>query len=94
MNTKRVYLVGAFAIGLTFVGLAFAQRPVTDIDRNRHGNLAAAQEHVVQAYNTVVDAQKANKEELGGHAEKAIELLDQANRELKAAAEFADQHHK
>jgi hypothetical protein len=30
---------------------------------------------------------------LGGHAEKAKQLLDQASRELKAAAEFAN-HHK
>jgi hypothetical protein len=30
---------------------------------------------------------------LGGHAEKALELLDQADHELKEAAEFKD-HHK
>jgi F0F1-type ATP synthase membrane subunit b/b' len=94
MNRKRFYLSGALAVGLTLVGVAFAQRPVTDIDPSRHANLAEAQQHVVQAYNKVVEAQKANKDELGGHAEKAIELLDQANRELKAAAEFADHYHK
>jgi F0F1-type ATP synthase membrane subunit b/b' len=94
MNRKTFYLAGALAVGLTFVGLAFAQRPVTDINPSRHSNLAAAQEHVVQAYDKVVEAQKENKDELGGHAEKAIELLDQANRELKAAAEFADHNHK
>lgn len=94
MNRKNVYLAGALAVGLTFVGLAYAQRPVTDINPNKHSNLAAAQEHVVQAYEKTVDAQKANKDELGGHAEKAIQLLDQANRELKAAAEFADHYHR
>jgi F0F1-type ATP synthase membrane subunit b/b' len=94
MKTKKLCLAGALAIGLALVGVAFAQRPVTDIDPNRHPNLADAQHHVVQAYDKVVEAQKANKEELGGHAEKAIDLLDQANRELKAAAEFADHYHK
>jgi hypothetical protein len=31
---------------------------------------------------------------LGGHAEKAKQLLDQASRELKEAAEYADHHRK
>jgi len=30
------------------------------------------------------------KDKLGGHAEKAKELLAEANREIKAAADFAD----
>jgi len=75
------------------MGVAYAQRPETDIDPSRHSNLAEAQRHVVEAYNKTVEAQKANKEELGGHAEKAIQLLDQANHELKEAAEYADHHH-
>ncbi len=94
MKTKKAYLAGALAIGLTLVGVAFAQRPETDINASRHPNLAEAQQHVVQAYNKTVAAQQANKDELGGHAEKAIQLLDQANHELKAAAEFADHYHK
>jgi hypothetical protein len=92
VKTKRVYLAGALAIGLTLVGAAIAQRPETDIDASRHPNLAEAQQHVVQAYSKTVAAQQANKDKLGGHAEKAIQLLDQANHELKAAAEYADQH--
>ena len=94
MKTKKVYLAGALAIGLTLVGVAFAQRPETDINASHHPNLAEAQQHVVQAYNKTVEAQQANKDKLGGHAEKAIQLLDQANHELKAAAEFADPYHK
>jgi len=31
---------------------------------------------------------------MGGHAAKAKELLDQANRELKQAAETANRNHK
>jgi hypothetical protein len=79
-------------LALTLMGIAFAQQPETDINPNRHSNLAAAQHHVVEAYGKIVEAQKANKDELGGHAEKAIQLLEQANHELKEAAEYADHH--
>jgi hypothetical protein len=47
----------------------------------------------VEAYNKVVEAQRDNNDQLGGHAERAIALLDQANRELKLAAEYSDRHH-
>jgi len=81
------------ALGLALMGIAFAQRPETDIDPNRHANLAEAQHHVVQAWEKIVEAQKANGDKLGGHAEKAIQHLEEANHELKAAAEYADHHH-
>ena len=93
MTKKSFYLAVVLTFGLVLIGVAFAQRPETDIDPGRHPNLADAQHHVVQAYDKAVDAQKANKDELGGHAEKAIALLDQANRELKLAAEYSDHHH-
>jgi hypothetical protein len=93
MTKRSVYLAGALVVGLTLIGVAFAQRPETDIDPGRHPNLAEAQHHVVQAYEKAVEAQKANKDELGGHAERAIQLLDQANHELKEAAEYSDHHH-
>jgi hypothetical protein len=80
-------------LGLALMGIAFAQAPETDINPSRHSNLAEAQQHVVQAYGKIVEAQKDNKEQLGGHAEKAIQLLEQANHELKEAAEYADHHH-
>jgi hypothetical protein len=93
MNKKSIYLVAALAVGLILMGVAYAQRPETDIDPHRHSNLAEAQHHVVEAYNKTVEAQKSNNDELGGHAEKAIALLDEANHELKRAAEYADRHH-
>jgi hypothetical protein len=93
VKTKKVYLTAALAIGSTLVRVAFAQRPETDINASRHRNLAEAQQHVFQACNKTVAAQQANKDQLGGHAEKAIQLLEQATHELKAAAEFAE-HHK
>jgi len=93
MNKKSLYLAAALAVGLILMGVAYAQRPETDIDPHKHSNLAAAQQHVVEAYNKTVEAQKSNNDELGGHAEKAIQLLDEANHELKRAAEYADRHH-
>jgi hypothetical protein len=81
------------ALSLALMGIAYAQRPETDIDPNRHANLAAAQQHVVEAWKRITEAQQAHKDQLGGHAEKATQLLEQANHELKEAAEYADHHH-
>lgn len=63
-----------------------AQKPVRNVSKERHPNLAAAQRLTAQAYQKILDAQKANDWDLGGHAEKAKKLLEQANDELKLAA--------
>jgi F0F1-type ATP synthase membrane subunit b/b' len=94
MKQKTVYLAVLLAVGLIFMGVTLAQRPVTNVDPAKHANLAAAQHHMVEAFEKLEEAQKANKDELGGHAEKAKELLEQASRETKEAAEYADHHHK
>jgi hypothetical protein len=47
---------------------------------------------VGQAYERIVAAQQANEWDMGGHAARAKELLDQANREIKLAAEEANHH--
>jgi F0F1-type ATP synthase membrane subunit b/b' len=94
MKKNSVHLTVALAVCLMFIGVTFAQRPETNIDPARHANLAEAQHHILQAAEKIEAAQRANRDELGGHAEKARELLDQASRELKEAAEYADHHHK
>jgi hypothetical protein len=58
-----------------FGGLATAQGPVANISAQKHPDLAEAQHHIIQAHEKVKEAQTANKEELGGHAEKAADLL-------------------
>lgn len=78
---------------LAFGGIAIAQRPKENVAPGRHPNLAAAQRLSRQAWQRVVDAQQANEWDLAGHAQKAKDLLDQANNELKAAAE-ASNHRK
>jgi hypothetical protein len=66
--------------------------PFVNIDRYRHGNLAAAQDNIVQAFTHISDAQQANDNQLGGHAQKAKGLLSEANQELRLAADVANEH--
>jgi hypothetical protein len=89
--TKRSLLVNTILSAALFcTGVTLAQEPVEDIDKNIHPNLAQAQHHVVEANKWVVIAQKDNRYDMSGHAEKARQLLVQANQELKAAAVSAN----
>ncbi len=45
-----------------------------------------------QAYEKIVAAQEANEFDMQGHAQKAKNLLDQVNNELKQAAEAANKN--
>jgi hypothetical protein len=72
---------------------ALAEPPADNISRHKHPNLAAAQRLSTQAFEKIVAAQHANEWDLGGHAQKAKDLLDQVNRELKEAAETANEEH-
>ena len=92
--TKTVALTGAVAFALLVGGLAEAQRPKQDVSGARHPNLAAAQRLCDQAFNKIVAAQEANEWDMQGHAQKAKGLLDEANKELKLAAEAANRNHK
>jgi hypothetical protein len=94
MNHRSLSVVGIIVFALVFMGVSFAQHPKTNIDPARHPNLAAAQHHIAEAIEKTEEAQRANKDELGGHAEKAKQLLGEASRELKEAAEYADHHRK
>ena len=80
----------AFAL-LSAAASASAQEPVQNIDPSRQGNLAAAQDLVRQAYDRLSLAQKDNNNQLGGHADKAKELLRQANAEIRLAATAANE---
>ena len=84
LSFKTVTIVLALAL---LPAAARAQEPVENISANRHGNLAAAQDLVRQAFDKISTAQEANEFDLGGHAGKAKEYLRQANSELKQAAE-------
>jgi F0F1-type ATP synthase membrane subunit b/b' len=73
---------------------AWAKPPAQNVSSSKHPNLAAAQNLVAQAYQKIDAAQKANEWDMSGHAAKAKELLDQANAEIKQAAEAANAAHK
>jgi hypothetical protein len=87
--TKNIRVFTALT-ALLFCTATLAQEPVLDIDKRVHPNLAEAQRLVVDANRYVAAAQKDNKYDMKGHAEKARELLAEVNRELKAAAEAAN----
>ncbi len=90
---KRTMMLAATTLMLA--GTALAQKPtppVKDVSHH-HPNLAAAQRMSENAYNKIVAAQQANEWDLQGHAQKAKELLDQVNAELKQAAQASNKEH-
>lgn len=91
---RKIISVIALCVLLAMSITLNAQRPAGKISGERHPNLAAAQRLSKQAYEKVVDAQRANEWDMGGHAEKAKLLLEQVNTELKLAAEAANEHRR
>jgi hypothetical protein len=94
LKRSNIFITSLAGVSL-LCAMAFAQDPSTpyvNIDPNRHGNLAAAQDFIVQAYNRIGDAQRANHGQLEGHAAHAKQLLSQANEELRLAADVANEH--
>jgi F0F1-type ATP synthase membrane subunit b/b' len=72
----------------------FAAKPVRNVSGKRHPNIAAAQKMSQQAFEKITEAQRANEWDMEGHAQKAKELLEQVNNELKLAAEAANKNAK
>ncbi len=87
---KRTGVVTAVLGTLVIAGGLASAQPKRNVSGARHPNLAAAQRLSEQAWNRIMEAQRANEWDMQGHAQKAKELLDQANRELKMAAEAAN----
>ena len=93
MTKRRVVLTSLLGATLLCSSLV-AQKPVQNVGPRRHPNLAAAQRMTDNAYQKIIAAQQANEWDMEGHAAKAKDLLDQANRELKQAAKAANQDRK
>jgi hypothetical protein len=68
--------------------------PGEAVNPKKHPNLAAAQHHCDMALEKIQAAQSANEFDLEGHAQKAKDLLEQANKELKQAAMASNKDHK
>jgi len=94
MTMRKVVVSGIVAATLFCGGILLAQKPERDINPHRHPNLAAEQKFCDQAFQKVTAAQEANEFDMNGHAAKAKELLDQAARGLKLAAEAANKNAK
>jgi hypothetical protein len=92
MILKKDTLIGT-AVGLIIgcSGAIFAQAPVVNIG-DRHGNLRAAQQYIVAAWQRIDTAQVDNRYNLDGHAGRAKDLLVQADEELRLAANVANSH--
>jgi hypothetical protein len=87
-------LIGAIlGLSMGVTGFVVAQKkPVQNVSARKHPNLAEAQKLTAQAFQKITAAQQANEWDMDGHAKKAKELLDQANNELKQAAEAANRN--
>ena len=91
---RRDFPLQVLGLAGVTAALAPAQQPKQNISASRHPNLAAAQKFCQQAYDKIVAAQGANEFDMQGHAQKAKNLLEQANTELKDAAMAANAANK
>ena len=73
---------------------AFALSSAAVLAKGGHPNLQAAHQHVKQAIEKVSAAQKANEFDMEGHAAKAKDLLEQAEKEIAQAAQAATANKK
>jgi hypothetical protein len=80
--------------GLVNAAPPVQKKPVQNISCQKHPNLCRAQKQTDNAFKSITAAQQANEFDLAGHAAKAKELLDQANKELKQAAEVSNINHQ
>jgi hypothetical protein len=71
------------------LGLALAKEPVKQVHVVKHPNLDAAQQLASQVVGKLSAAQNANEYDMDGHAQKAMQLIQSANDELKLAVEAA-----
>jgi hypothetical protein len=91
MNIRKLAFSSLLGLALLCAGALLAQAPKPNIS-DKYPSLQEAQHHIQEAYEKIDTAQQAHHGELGGHGEKAKDLLAQANRELKEAAEYLDHH--
>lgn len=82
---KKIVIASLSAVLVTTVAMAY---------EIHHPNLRDAHHNAEMAINHIQNAQKGNQGvEFGGHAEKAIDLLKQAQMELVEADKWNDAHH-
>lgn len=83
---KRFSLIAASAgLALCCVATAFAAP-------SQYPNLEAAQQLIDQSSSHIEAARKDHRDQFGGHAEHALQLLQQAKDELREAAVYNERH--
>lgn len=92
--SRTIQVFAPVLAALLFSAVILAQEPVVNIDQKVHPHLAQAQYHIVEANKAIAEAQKANKYDMQGHAENARQLLLEADKELRAAADVANAANK
>ena len=92
---KSRFIAPVLGLGLV-VGVALVGQPPPKryVAPGRHHYIAAAQRLSQQAFERIVDAQRANEWDMQGHAQKAKDLLEQVNNELRQAATAANKNSK
>jgi hypothetical protein len=88
MQAKTVLLSAAIAAAAAVSVSAFAGPEAG------HPNIIAAREDAEHAIAKLKQAQKANEYDMGGHAKKAEELLQQAIDEMRLAAKADNKNDK
>ena len=83
------FVLGVCAALALASGSALAKGPLAG-----HPNLKAAHMQIKQAIEKVSAAQKANEFDMEGHAAKAKDLLEQAEKEIGQAAQAANANKK
>lgn len=93
---NKLVSVSVLALLLAVSGVASAQAQPVPVDNvgKRHPNLEAAQRLCTKAFEKLVASQRSNEFDEGGHAQRAKDLLDQVNAEIKKAAEFDNTHRR
>ncbi len=91
---KKMILASILGAALISGGVVMAKAPPVNTSAKKHPHLNAAQQALGNASNQITQAQQANEWDLGGHAKKAKELIDQADGEIKLAAEVSNENHK
>lgn len=82
--------LGTLLCCLFLIGALLLAQPAQNINPKHHPNLADAQRLSERAFEKIVEAQRANEYDMDGHAQKAKELLEKANHELRLAANWAN----
>jgi hypothetical protein len=88
MKLKQVLIYGACSAVLFTGGMAVGQ----NISPQKHPHLAEAQKMIGGAIGQIDAAQSAWGDKLGDHAQRAKQLLIQADGELKQAALYANKY--